>query len=375
MIEPMAKVAMVTASASRRGGGVFEAVVAQCALTRDIGFTSAVFAIADDDASSDRARFGDVPVSLAPRRGPHALHFAPGLTTAIVAARPAVVHLHGIWGLYARSAAVAARRLGVPLVLSPHGMMAPWQLRQARIKRALATALYERVVWHAAAVIHALTEHEAADVAALIPGSKTEIIPNAVAAGADERFVAPDHEYVYLGRIHAVKNVAALINGWRAAQACATGRARLTIAGWGNAADVVAMERLIGDGRGNVSFVGPVFGPTKAELLARARFLILPSLDEALPVAMLEAWAAGVPTLMSTRCNLNIGFEAGAAIDCGTTVGSVAAALDTALALPDSTWLEMSHAARTLVADRFAPDVVGSAWAALYGRLVAEAPA
>ena len=71
---------------------------------------------------------------------------------------------------------------------------------------------------------------------------------------------------------------------------------------------VAALEARIGapmgvQGAGGVTFVGPKFGAEKAELLGKARFTVLPSLSEGLPMAVLDGWAAGVPALISEECN------------------------------------------------------------------------
>ena len=107
----------------------------------------------------------------------------------------------------------------------------------------------------------------------------------------------------------------------------------------------------------SISFLGPVYGEQKHHLLHEARFVILPSLSEGLPMAILEAWAAATPTLMSAACNLPEGFSAGAALDTGIAADSIAGALRRALAMPEPDWQSMSAAAQWLARTRFSAGV------------------
>jgi glycosyltransferase involved in cell wall biosynthesis len=94
--------------------------------------------------------------------------------------------------------------------------------------------------------------------------------------------------------------------------------------------------------------------------------MILPSHSEGLPFAILEAWAAGTPTIMTGECNLPEGFAAGAAIECGYDAAAIAGALATGLALSGPQWLEMARAAQGLAAGPFSAATVSLRWAEAY---------
>ena len=55
-----------------------------------------------------------------------------------------VVHLHGVWDLSLRLAGAASRRCGAAYVVTPHGMLDPWCLRQSRWKKRLVLAVAVR---------------------------------------------------------------------------------------------------------------------------------------------------------------------------------------------------------------------------------------
>ncbi|MEI9915000.1 MAG: glycosyltransferase [Methylovirgula sp.] len=239
------------------------------------------------------------------------------------------------------------------MMISPHGMLDPWITARGRWKKTLARLGYERRSWRDARLFHALTDSEAADIARETSAARhptIAVVPNYVAT--DTSLITPRSNLVlYIGRIHPKKNLEPLVDGWLAAEAAAAGY-RLAIAGWGDPAHVAALQvKLAASADPSISFLGPVYGEQKHNLLHEARFVILPSLSEGLPMAILEAWAAATPALMSASCNLPEGFSAGAAFDTGITADCIAVALRQALALPEPDWQRMSAAGAIAGAD------------------------
>jgi poly(glycerol-phosphate) alpha-glucosyltransferase len=135
---------------------------------------------------------------------------------------------------------------------------------------------------------------------------------------------------------------------------------------------VAAFEAKLKNASGSIRFVGPVHGADKQALLGAARFAVLPSHSEGLPMTVLEAWAAGTPTVMTAACHLPDGFAAGAALECGTDPPSIARALERALASDERGWRAMSEAALALACGPFSAGHVAQAWIGAYRALVAE---
>lgn len=371
-----ARIGLLTASASRLGGGVFEAVVAQADLLRAMGAEPVVFALDDAFAAQDRGRFGGCAVHHAKVLGPAQIGYAPDLARLLLDARLDCLHLHGIWMYPSRAATIWARATRRPYLISPHGMLDPWITGRGRWKKALVRHGYERSSWRAASRFHALTDSEAADIARETGRRDAIVIPNAgppVTAAANQQR-AP--EILFISRIHPKKNLGALLAAWRALDDAGVlpAEARLTIAGWGEPADVTAFEAGLANAPPSVRFIGPCFGPEKDRALAQARFVVLPSLSEGLPMTLLEAWAAGTPTLQSAGCNLLEAIDAGAALDCGTEVDTIRGCLQQALTMADDAWRTMAAAARELADDRFSRTRIARCWAAVYGSLLAGAP-
>jgi poly(glycerol-phosphate) alpha-glucosyltransferase len=366
------RIGLLSAWLSRRNGGVFEAVVAQVALLRDQGFSPVVIGLDDRHHAADRARFGGVEVIACATRGPGRLGYAPALAQALREAKLDLLHLHGLWTWPSRAAAGWAGANGRPLIVSPHGMLDPWILARGRLQKAVARPWLERPSWSAATMFHALTDAEAGDITRTTGRRRIAVVPNPVPFTG---IPSPPREraplLLYFGRLHPKKNLAALIEAWATAVPALPAGARLEIVGWGRAADVAAVRHAIARHPSAPIRLGdPLFGADKQAALASARFLVLPSLGEGLPMAVLEGWAAGTPALLSAGCHLPEGEAAGAALPCGTVPHDISAAIARAFACPPSEWHAMSAAAQQLAYTRFSPDVVGAHWARIYDELL-----
>ena len=361
---------MLSSWVSRRNGGVFEAVVAQAELLQALGAVPVVLGLRDEESAADAWRLVSVETHLADRYGPAALAFSPDLNEALSAAGLDLLHLHGIWQYPTNAAGDWANGIRKPLVISPHGMLDPWITSRNAWKKHLARFLWERSAWHSASAFHALTEAEARDIADESGGAPTAVIPNP-APPLTARDWPRGPNVLYLGRIHEKKNISGLIEGWLLARPDLPADATLTIAGWGDDTGLAQLEQAMAGQRDTgIEFVGTAFGSQKAALFDLARFLVLPSFSEGLPMAILESWAAGVPAIMSQSCHLPDGFEVGAALECGTDPGSIRDALVRALGLPDDEWSAMSSSARDLATGQFSAQTVAARWEALYAALL-----
>ncbi len=129
-------------------------------------------------------------------------------------------------------------------------------------------------------------------------------VPNGVELPAN---VAPPQartqgvcRFLFLGALRATKGLNELLAA--AAQMRAAGTPfELILAGPSEPDNQVWQERVRDLGlEACVQFTGPVSGPRKAELLASADCLVLPSHKEGLPMVLLEAGAAGLPVIATS---------------------------------------------------------------------------
>ncbi len=103
----------------------------------------------------------------------------------------------------------------------------------------------------------------------------------------------------------------------------------------------------------DVVFVGPAYGADKEALLQSVHAFILPSLSEGLPMSVLEAWAAGLPVVMTPECNLPEGFACRAALEIRNDEDSFRQGLQTLLEMTDGELVAMGLCGRRLVEEKF----------------------
>lgn len=372
-----------------RGSGVTASALAMARAVQAAGAAPTVIGLADAVGLEGPGRHGAVPtVGVRRLAAGGSLNISPGFGRALRRLAPEVVHLHELWTHPAMAAGLAARRLGVPLVLSVHGGLAGWALRHKAWKKRLAESLYVRRLTRGAACAHALNANEYRAMRAYGLQAPVCVVPNGVdlpppARGSEpaawrRRIPAEARVVLFIGRIHPIKGLAEFLHAWHAAGAARSGPERwhLVLAGWdeeGHRDELQALAGRLGVAD-SVHFVGPVFGAEKAASYRSADAFVLPSLSEGLPVVVLEAWAHGLPVLMTDACNLPEGFAAEAAWRLLPEPAPAARALRDFLALPPDRRAELGANGLALVRARFTWERIGAELLAVYRWLVEGGP-
>jgi len=129
-----------------------------------------------------------------------------------------LVHIHGLWSPASTVIAKVARRIGVPYVLTSHGMLDRPCLRSSRRKKFIYTLLFERNTIEGAARLHLMNEGEAEQTQSgwtrlppyfLAPnGINARAVPPAGAFQRRYPAIAGRPFMLYLGRLHPSNNSA-----------------------------------------------------------------------------------------------------------------------------------------------------------------------
>ena len=382
------RVGFLVSSISRLGGGVSEAVVKMATGLRPLGILPIIFTARDKFTDQARQRMPGIEVVAHDTLGLPIFNYIPKLLPEILSRDIDILHLHGVWQYPSIVGSTWRRRTGRPYVISPHGMLDEWILSRGRMKKFLAHYAYEYRNLASATLFHAITSNEKEQIHRYVPNARIVVIPNSIEKDSSQilqgKEISSTNEFsgkrpfiLYLGRIHEKKNIEKAIDAWIGLNdENKLGEYRFLIAGWGEESYVSIIKKKI-QASGNdsrIEFLGPIFGQHKQNLLTNAKFILLPSHSEGMPMVILEAWSEGTPALMSQYCNLELGFQKGAAVDCGVTHDSIRDALIYATTVPSDRWKEMSHAAQDLVTATFSTRVVATSWIETYSNLLNQKP-
>jgi poly(glycerol-phosphate) alpha-glucosyltransferase len=368
--------AVVTASLSREAGGMFEAVQAPANLLQQRGHNVSVYGIDDAKLPAARASWHVKRLRSFPSRGPARFAYAPEMAKLLISKRYDVLHLHGLWNYPSYAASRWNREGSGKMVISPHGMLDPWALRNSGLKKRLAGWMYENANLRSAGAMRALCIAEAEAIAALGLKVPIAIIPNGVtlpdAADLQAPAGANRKTLLFLGRIHPKKGIAELIKAWAIAVKqlpVLNDDWQLEIAGWDDGDHLPRLRTLAQEsGLTNIAFRGPLYGKAKDEALAGCDAFILPSRSEGMPMSVLEAWSYRKPVLMTAACNIPEGFAAGAAFPVEHEPDALAASLMELLDQPEAL-AEAGRRGRQLVEEHFTWDRVTDQHAALFAWL------
>ncbi len=256
-----------------------------------------------------------------------------------------VVHCHELRTVETVVAARVAAKAGVPAVLSPHGTL-PYGTGRSGLKKAWDALLSRRVLPRFRHVV-VLTSDEAEQARALwaahglpLGDGQLSVVPNGVdpteMASDDERCGARrrlglgdvDRVVLFMGRLHRRKRLPLLLEAF-AGLAGRCPEARLILAGPDDGAlgDVRdAITRL--DLARRVLIPGIVSDGVRRDVLAAADVFALVGSGEGMPMAALEALAAGVPVVLAEANGLDEVGPAGAGLVVGHDPAAIAAALE-----------------------------------------------
>ena len=295
-----------------------------------------------------------------------------------------LIQAHGLWRPPLHAVLKMANRRSCPYVITPHGMLARWALAQKPWRKQLALLLSWRRLIARSLFVQALTRAEAEDYRQLGIGAPVEVVPNGFfpeemgelpAAGAfhaahpelgGQRFI------LFLARLHYVKRADLLLRAF-AKVAKVVPDVRLVLAGpdCGTKSRVEAEVKLLGL-QSRVHLPGPLYGPQKYAALVDAVCFCQTSVYETFSMSILEAMAAGLPTVITKGCNFDEVGSSGAGMVVEGDEDSLADAL-VKMCTDFGTRARAAESARALVLAKYTwPIVAKQMLATCEGRLAAR---
>jgi glycosyltransferase involved in cell wall biosynthesis len=364
--------AFLQSSVSRLAGGLFMAPRALAQALHGRGVRMSVLGVHDAHSEEDRSAWDGLDLHLFSPLPPRALAYARRYRHGLNQLNPDLAHCHGLWQYPSMACSGWATRSKRPYLVSPHGMLDPWALTNARLKKQLAGAVFQRRHLQQAACLHALCESEAQAMRAYGLTHPICIVPNGVDLPEPGESLPPAwpvetdgrHVILFLGRLHPKKGLPHLLEGWRALLRDRPGirhRWCIVIAGWdqGGHRAMLTKQAAALDISSSLFFTGPLHGDQKAAAFAHADAFVLPSFSEGMPAAILEAWSYGLPVIMTRHCNIPEGFAADAALAMTADATGAQHALACIVDQSDDERRLMGERGRALVQTRFTWSVIG----------------
>lgn len=307
-----------------------------------------------------------------------------------------VIHIHALWATALSMIAKAARKAGVKVVWSPHGMLTPWALKNKWWKKLLGLALYQYWSLKKADLIHVTAQSEVEDIKRL--GLKNEIVIAPLGVRIKEsnyHSPTPTHNsnstaktLLFVSRVQRKKGLPNLLEAWARLPKDLKKDWTIRIVGPdqdNHTAELIeqcqslglswakrryAVDSQSGAGVGiqvspnsacpegtcvpEVQFIGPKYGDELDREYRNADLFVLPTHSENFGSVVIEALARAVPVI----CTKEAPWEELETHNCGwwidDNVDALVDALKEALPLHSSTPTHNSNSLRAMGANGLA---------------------
>jgi len=283
-----------------------------------------------------------------------------------------VVHLHVPFTAPFIMGAKICHKFGVPFVISLHGLIDPWCLKQKSWKKIPYLHLLEKKNLQRAKLLHATSIMEAEFVKSLNLSTEVIVLPLAVHKQNEPTInrSLTDHNKIrllFLGRLHAVKALPCIFKAIRIIADSGLD-IELNIAGVGDSLYELDLKKIaINEGVDDrIYWLGHVDEAVRSELFIKANLFVMPSYHENFGLAAAEAMASGLPVILSDQVGLAsdvIEFSAGLIVPCDDP-SAIAVSVQTLMNAEK--WLVSSMGAQELVRQKYGYQTFAKGLLSLY---------
>jgi poly(glycerol-phosphate) alpha-glucosyltransferase len=288
-----------------------------------------VFGLADSHTATDRQLWSPIaPQGFTPAM-PRRLGYSRPYLKQLLATPADVAHLHVLWMYQSAMVYKWHKKYNKPYITTINGMLDPWAIKNAQLKKRIALLLYEYKALNACSCFQVNSQKECDDVRAFGLKKPVAIIKNGITipdlyATYNQppwKGKIPPNKRVllYLSRVHPKKGLPNVIealailkqsnfpelNDWM-----------LVVVGCvENGGHEKELVRLVSKYslQDQILFLKQHFHEDVYSCFYNSNAYILPSYSEGMPMAALEAWAFGKYSLLTPACNLSEGYKAGVA--------------------------------------------------------------
>jgi len=264
------------------------------------------------------------------------------------------------------------KSVGIPYVVSLHGLIDPWCLKQKAWKKVPYLKLFEKKNFEYAKFLHVTSDMESEFVSSLNYGARTYLMPLAVLGQSDSIiqariFDTQKIKLLFLGRLHPVKALPSIFKAVRILINDGLD-VELNIAGVGDSMYESDLKKMIvNEGIENhIYWHGHVDETRRRALFLETNLFVMPSYHENFGLAAAEAMESGLPVILSDQVGLSRDvrdFNAGLIVPCGDP-SAIASAAQTLM--KTERWFASSKGAQELVRQKYDVQTCSKSLISLY---------
>ena len=285
---------------------------------------------------------------------------------------PDLVHLHGLWQTIPFLGYFFSKIKKIKYVLSPHGMLMPYAVKQKRFKKKLALLLFQRKIIKDAKTVITASSLETLAIRNFNSNIPTECIPHGIKAPKriTKNNISKNKIALFLGRIHPTKGIKELLEIW----------CKLNPPNWGliisGTCDdehyFAKLKKIAAGNKKNVFFHGPAFGREKEKLFKRADLFILPTKTENFGITILEAMTYKVPVITTKNAPWKIIKDNSIGWWIPDSENELKNAILEATSMNINTLRKMGKDANDLIKERYSWEEISLKYLELYKNLINE---
>lgn len=292
--------------------------------------------------------------------------------------KPDVVHVNGCWLLQCSWTICWAKAKGFKVVLSPHGMLEPWDIRKNYwTKKLPALLLYQKRSIAMSDLLIATAETERQNLLRLGYNDRVEIVPNGIVVdGIDVKDEWQERKRILFLALYrknkgidllmkAAAKLKGMLQGWK-----------IIIAGLEadyTVDDLKAMARQYGV-QDVVEVVGGLFGEDKWNAYRSADVFVLPTLNENFGIVIAESYLCGTPVITTKGAPWALISEYNCGWRVDRTVDDIAEAMEKFLNTSADERKRMGLTGRDIVIEQFASNKIAENMMGKYRQLVLPSP-
>ena len=280
-------------------------------------------------------------------------------------ARFDLVHIHEIWHHAGYAASKAARKSGIPYIVTIHGELSEWSFQHKGWKKLLYRKVALDKIFKNAFAFHAITQAEKERIAELGYDTPVIVAPNGIDPTPFDELPNPSaflekhpalegkRVILFMGRLNPNKGLDILAHSFSTLRNQFPDAA-LLVAGPDEEGTQIKVESILRfEGTlDSVIFTGMLTGEDRLAAMSIADVFVLPSYSEGFSIAILEAMAARLPVVITDGCNFPEVGEHGSGFVVEASETPVAEAIDALLSNAELR-KRMGDSGRKLVTERY----------------------